>query len=60
MIFCGLELMAGGLNKFDKKTGRFIAYKNIRDDESSIEDNRVLSIYEDTKGDLWVATIGQR
>jgi ligand-binding sensor domain-containing protein/two-component sensor histidine kinase len=48
----------GGLNKFDKKTGRFIAYKNIRDDESSIEDNRVLAIFEDSKSNLWVATYG--
>jgi ligand-binding sensor domain-containing protein len=48
----------GGLNKFDKITGKFIAYKNIPGDETSLTDDRVMSIYEDVTGNLWVGTYG--
>ncbi len=48
----------GGLNKFDRKTGRFIAYRNIPGDETSLEDDNVLAIYEDSKNNLWIATYG--
>ncbi len=48
----------GGLDKFDRKTGRFISYRNIQGDIMSISDNRVISIYEDGKKFLWVGTYG--
>lgn len=48
----------GGLNKFDKKTGRFIAYRNIPGDETSLEDDNVVAIYEDSNKLLWIGTYG--
>lgn len=48
----------GGLNKFERKTGRFISYRNIPGDETSIENDNVTAIYEDSNGNLWVATYG--
>ncbi len=48
----------GGLNRFEKKSGKFISYKNIPGDETSLTDNRVMCIYEDPFGFLWIGTYG--
>jgi len=48
----------GGLNKFDKKTGRFTRYMHNPNDPSSLEDNRVGAIFEDSHGTFWVGTAG--
>ena len=37
----------GGLNKFDKKTGRFTRYLHDPSDPFSIENNKVRAFYED-------------
>ncbi|MFQ5569814.1 MAG: two-component regulator propeller domain-containing protein [Rhodothermales bacterium] len=48
----------GGLNRFDRATGRFTRYQLDPDDPNSLGGNTVLSIYEDTQGALWVGTWG--
>jgi signal transduction histidine kinase/ligand-binding sensor domain-containing protein/DNA-binding response OmpR family regulator len=52
----------GGLNRVvrsnnDKATLTFMHYKFNPDDPSSISDNSITSIYEDSKGIFWVGTI---
>lgn len=43
---------SGGLNKFDKKTGKFNHY----DMTSGMSDNAVYGIMKDEKGNLWIST----
>jgi signal transduction histidine kinase/ligand-binding sensor domain-containing protein len=49
---------AGGLNKLDKKTGRFTRYLHDDKDPNSLIDNRVRAIFEDSRGTFWVGTPG--
>lgn len=44
----------GGLNKFDKRTGKFKHYVHSGKDNSSISDNSVMSICEDLNKNLWL------
>jgi len=48
----------GGLNRLDKKTGRFKQYRHNAADPKSISDNKVKTIFEDSKGNLWIGTRG--
>ncbi|MDB5016642.1 MAG: hypothetical protein JWQ84_1474 [Mucilaginibacter sp.] len=48
----------GGLNKLDKKTGKFTRYMHKPDDPESLTDNRVRAIFEDSRGTFWVGTAG--
>ena len=48
----------GGLNRLDRKTNRFTRYLHNDNDPSSLVDNRVRSIYEDSHGIFWVGTAG--
>ncbi len=48
----------GGLNKFDKATGRFTAYENDPKDATSLGNSAVWGILEDSDGMLWLATRG--
>jgi len=56
----------GGLNKLvlsnaeglGQETEQFIHYQNDSDDPYSLSDNKVLSIYEDQSGILWIGTRG--
>ncbi len=45
-----------GLTKFDPNTGKFTNYFHSTADESTLNDNSILSIYEDIQGKLWVGT----
>ncbi|HUZ60381.1 MAG TPA: two-component regulator propeller domain-containing protein [Hanamia sp.] len=49
---------AGGLNRFDRKTGTFKSYLHDPKNPNSIADNRVRAIFEDSKGNFWVGTAG--
>ena len=40
----------GGLNKLNKKTGKFIRYIHYEGDPHSLIDNRVRAIFEDSRG----------
>ncbi|MFT4929755.1 MAG: signal transduction histidine kinase/ligand-binding sensor domain-containing protein, partial [Phenylobacterium sp.] len=48
----------GGINKFDKETGRFSHYQHNPEDPHSLSDNNVLSSYLDSQGTLWFGTDG--
>ena len=41
-----------------KKTGKFTRYKHDPADPSSIENNKVRAIFEDSKGNFWIGTAG--
>jgi hypothetical protein len=47
-----------GLNALDRTTGRFTRYLNSPSNPRSLGNNRVLDIYEDSSGVLWVGTDG--
>ena len=49
---------AGGLYKINKKTDEITRYINIKDDNSSLTDNKVRAIFEDSRGTFWVGTAG--
>ncbi len=44
------------LNRFDKKTEKFIAYKHDPGNNKSISDNYAITVYEDSKSNFWVGT----
>ena len=46
----------GGLNRFDRKSGTFTTYLHDPNDVTSLLDNAVRTIYEDSKGNFWVGT----
>ncbi|MFD2999348.1 two-component regulator propeller domain-containing protein [Pontibacter toksunensis] len=48
----------GGLNRFDKKTGRFQRFLHDPGNPSSLIDNKVRAILEDSKGNFWIGTYG--
>ncbi|MCB0833293.1 MAG: hypothetical protein KDC45_07510, partial [Bacteroidetes bacterium] len=48
----------GGLNLFDQKRERFVAFVNDPTDSNSLVHNDVRCIFEDHIGRLWIGTIG--
>lgn len=54
MIWVGT--WGGGLNRFDRKTGKFKVYKNIPGEPNSLSNNDVWSICEEKEGVLWVGS----
>ena len=48
----------GGLYRFDKKTGGYNRLLHNDNDSSSLTDNRVRAIFEDSRGIFWVGTAG--
>ena len=48
----------GGLNRYDRKTGKFISYKHDDKDPHTLIDNSVRAIFEDSRGVFWVGTAG--
>src|SRR6056297_4130355 len=48
----------GGLNRFNSETQSFTRYMHDPDDPSSLLNNKVMSIYEDSRGMFWVGTMG--
>jgi signal transduction histidine kinase/ligand-binding sensor domain-containing protein len=48
----------GGLNRFDKNTGKFTRYLHDPNNSSSLLNNKVKAIFEDSKGNFWVGTAG--
>ena len=53
-----LSRREGGLNRMDKKTGRFKRFLHDPNDTSSLIDNGVGAILEDSHGTFWVCTAG--
>ena len=48
----------GGLNRMDKKKGRFTRFMHDPANPSSIANNKVRALFEDSKGNFWVGTAG--
>ncbi|MEO6285725.1 MAG: two-component regulator propeller domain-containing protein [Dyadobacter sp.] len=48
----------GGLNKLDRKTETFTRYLHSPTDPGTLVENRVLAIFEDSRGTFWVGTGG--
>ena len=48
----------GGLNRLDKKTGRFKRYRHDPDDPESLGHDIVYAGIEDRDGTIWIATFG--
>ncbi|MPR37201.1 hybrid sensor histidine kinase/response regulator transcription factor [Salmonirosea aquatica] len=53
-----LKTMEGGLNKLDRKTSTFTRYLHNPADPNSLIENRILAIFEDSRGTFWVGTGG--
>ena len=48
----------GGLNRFDRKSGRFTRYLHDPDDPETLINNKVSALLEDSQGTFWVGTMG--
>jgi len=48
----------GGLNRFDRETGKFTRYLHDPNNPHSLIDNKVRAMFEDSKGNFWVGTRG--
>src|SRR6185436_13851106 len=46
----------GGLNRFNRKTGKFTRYIHDSLNPKSLPDNRIWDIYEDKDGNFWIAS----
>ena len=46
----------GGLNRFDRKTGKFTSYLHDSLNAKSLPDNRIYDMYEDKDGNFWIAS----
>ncbi|WP_336515437.1 two-component regulator propeller domain-containing protein [Pollutibacter soli] len=53
-----LKAEEGGLNRMDRKTGRFKKFVNHPGDTTSLTDNRVKAMEEDRYGNFWIGTAG--
>ena len=48
----------GGLNRLDLETEQFTHYRKDTDDPQSLSNDNIVSIYEDSFGELWIGTYG--
>ena len=46
----------GGLNYFERSTGKFTSFRHVDNNPSSLSNNEVLSVFRDSKSRLWVGT----
>lgn len=49
---------AGGLNRFDPRTGKFLRYLHDSANPHSLVDNQITALFEDSRGTFWVGTAG--
>ena len=54
----GCQEDEGGLNRFDKTTGRFIRYLHDPKDPTSLINNKIQGIFEDSRGTFWIGSAG--
>jgi signal transduction histidine kinase/ligand-binding sensor domain-containing protein len=48
----------GGLNRFNPEDETFTRYLHDPDDSTSLINNKVRSIFEDSRGNFWIGTVG--
>ena len=48
----------GGLNRYDPATDSFERYLHDPDDPTSISNNKVRAMFEDSRGNFWIGTAG--
>ncbi len=48
--------LGGGLNRYDRRSGRFKVYRHDPADASSLSHDNVLGLFVDHKGTLWAGT----
>lgn len=48
----------GGLNRFNRQTGKFTRYMHDPNNPQSLISNKVRAMFEDSKGNFWVGTDG--
>ncbi|HAH54851.1 MAG TPA: hybrid sensor histidine kinase/response regulator, partial [Flavobacterium sp.] len=46
----------GGLNLYNHTNDKFVAYKNILNNNTSIPSNELNTLFEDSKGTIWLGT----
>jgi len=51
-----LNILGGGLLKFNPQTGQVVRYSHDPDNPNSLLDNRIGSLMEDEQGRIWVGT----
>ena len=52
------ESSEGGLNRYNPEDGTFTRYMHEPEDSTSLINNKVRSILEDSRGNFWVGTVG--
>ena len=55
-IWCGTYF--GGLNKYDRSSGKFTRFLHSKSDENSVDNNTVWDITQDADGTMWFASQG--
>lgn len=48
----------GGINFYNKQTGKITSFTSQQNNPYSLSDNRVLSVFEDSKKNIWIGTNG--
>ena len=56
--FATNELNPNGIFRYDPSSESFAHYKHDPEDHTSLYANRVNGVYEDSRGDIWVTTLG--
>ncbi len=54
--FLWIATSDGGLNKFDRTTGTFSRYLYDEKNVNSLTNNNLLTVYEDSKGNIWTGS----
>jgi signal transduction histidine kinase/ligand-binding sensor domain-containing protein len=52
------ESSAGGLNRYHPEDGTFTRYLHDPEDSTTLINNKVRSILEDSRGNFWIGTVG--
>jgi ligand-binding sensor domain-containing protein/signal transduction histidine kinase len=51
-----IRTASGGIDRYDRETGRFTRYRHEPDDPGSLSDDFVWDIYEDAASTMWIGT----
>ena len=54
----GNDPAEGGLNRFNREKGTFTRYYHDPSNPNSLTTNKVMALFEDSKGNFWVGTTG--